>query len=804
MNENRASGKPLRVLLLEDNEMDAELVEQQLQRAGHKLELTVAENEAALRKALGKKFDVVLSDYRMRDWTGMDSFELLRQHGHTEPFLLISGSLGEELAIDCLKRGVSDFLLKNRMERLPLALKRALDESAEHQRRLQAEAEAITAREQLEERVKQRTAELLAANTALRQEVEQRRLAEVALRQSEQSFRLLTEASPGFVWTATPEGAIDYINQRWYEYTGLWVEQTEGNGWESAVHPDDLEQTRRRWEKSLHSGETYENECRLRSGDGSYCWYLNRAVPMLGPGGEIVKWFGSSTDINDQKLAEQAKEQLAAMREDLVANVSHALRTPLASLRGFSELMLHRDFPPERQREFIQTIYQESSRLTALIGEFLKLQRMESGRQVFNFEPLDLVDLIRERAAFFGAADQRHQIRLEVPVNLSKVKGDPEAIREVLNNLISNALKYSPKGGDIVIGVRSEANEVVLWVADKGIGIPAHAMPHLFERFYRVESVESREISGTGLGLAMVKQIVELHRGRVWAESIYGEGSTFFVALNPLLAQTAEPVVPAPEGERSRTSQLLIVEDDRAFAALLVEHFESIGISVTHTAFAEEALEWCRVSAPKVILLDMHLAGAMDGWDLLLLLKNHEILEDIRIFVMVGSDPNVHGLALGGADYVSKLGTEDSLWNAVQRQLPKLEGSRVLVADDSILFRTRIAKLLESRGAQVRSAVNGTEALEFINQQMPDLLILDMLMPGLDGFEVLRRLRSDRRAVNLRTIVMTGKELSIKEKEYLDRKMASMVGKSEADLDYFSHMVTQALGLPATQAASAN
>lgn len=787
----------LRVLLIEDSPEDAELNCRELQRAGYSVEAITIQTEAELAHRLHRPYDVILSDHGLPGWTGMDAFEFLSRQpgGCPAPFILVTGSLGEETAVECMKQGISDFVLKHRLSRLPVAVQRAIDEVALRRHREVALEQLQRAHEQLEVRVQQRTEELSELNLSLREEVAGRKHAELAARESEQRFRTLLEAIPEMVWTKLPDGTCDYCNQRWIEYTGLSAAESEAGAWKKTIHPDDLAGCLERWRASRASGEVYEAEYRIRrAADGAYRWHLSRALPLRDSAGKIIKWFGSTIDMHDQKLAQQAQAQLLAMRDDLVSNVSHSLRTPLASLRGFSELMLSRDFPQDKRREFLGIIHGESQRLTQLINRFLDLQRMEAGRELFTYESLDLVKLVSERAALFGE-DGKHRLRLELPVTLPRIRGDAERIHEVLNNLISNALKYSPYGGDVIVGARAEREEVLLWVADHGLGIPPEALPHLFSKFYRVETAERRGIAGTGLGLAMVRQIVELHHGRAWAESTLGEGSTFFVALPREQAEAPAKGEAAPASGKAASEDpcLLIVEDDRAFAHLLCQHFTGEGYKVVHTCFAEQALELCRSVRPQLLLLDIHLAGVMDGWDLLVALKQETALQHILVIVMVGSDPNVHGLAMGGADYILKSCTREALAQAVQRQLPELKGRHILVADDDAAFRGRLTHYLRSQRAVVEEAANGTEAMRSLGTRIPDLLILDLLMPGLDGFEVLRRLRHDRRAVHLRALVVTAKSLLPAEKDYLERKLASLVGKSEADLEYFSQVVARTL-----------
>ncbi|MBI3301867.1 MAG: response regulator [Deltaproteobacteria bacterium] len=252
--------------------------------------------------------------------------------------------------------------------------------------------------------------------------------------------------------------------------------------------------------------------------------------------------------LKKMRETEQLKAQILAreqLKDDLVAAVSHELRTPLTSLRGFAELMLNRVFPPEKQRQFLAIIHTEAVRLTELINDFLDLQRMEVGRQVYRFASVALVPLLHETLTVFTREDGKHLLRLEAPDALPPVWADTDRIRQVLANLLSNAMKFSPHGGEVWVGARQEGAQVVVWVADQGVGMTMDSMQKLFTKFYRVDNTETRHVGGTGLGLALVKQIVEAHQGRVWVESELGVGSTFFFALS-----VTDPQAVKSEGEQ--------------------------------------------------------------------------------------------------------------------------------------------------------------------------------------------------------------------------------------------------------------
>jgi len=308
-----------------------------------------------------------------------------------------------------------------------------------------------------------------------------------------------------------------------------------------------------------------------------------------------------------------------------------------------------------------------------------------------------------------------------------------------------------------------------------------------------VDNQETRNIGGTGLGLALVKEIVEAHRGRVAVKSTPGYGSTFSFAL-PVAKQIAD-AEPSKTLVPDGAAEVLLVEDDEAFATLLREHLTSAGLSVATTPYGEHALELARRAPPRLALVDIHLAGKMDGWDVLMTMRSEEVLRTVPVLIISESATvNVRGLALGGAEYLLKPFSSESLLETVRRRLPNLAGKSVLVVDDDPLFRRQVVECLTPKeGVRVEEAADGHEALIQMEAHWPDLLVLDLLMPGMDGFEVLKALREDRRALNLPIVVVTGKSLLPSEKAYIQRKLATLVRKRDASLEHFAQVVGQVL-----------
>lgn len=227
-----------------------------------------------------------------------------------------------------------------------------------------------------------------------------------------------------------------------------------------------------------------------------------------------------------------AETEIDRMKSELVSTVSHELRTPLSSIYGFTELMLERDLKESRRELYLKTIHDEAKRLSYLVNDFLDLQKMEAGKQTFEWETVDLLELARDSISFYQETTDSHHLHLDADVGQDfKIEADLEGMRQLLGNLLSNAIKYSPEGGNVLVSLERLEGQVVMKVRDNGMGIPSSALPNLFGKFYRVDNSDRRKIGGTGLGLAICKEIAKAHDGHLHVESIYGEGSTFICEL---------------------------------------------------------------------------------------------------------------------------------------------------------------------------------------------------------------------------------------------------------------------------------
>jgi PAS domain S-box-containing protein len=321
-----------------------------------------------------------------------------------------------------------------------------------------------------------------------------------------------------------PDHPLIYVNSGFERLTGYQRDEVIGRNCRYLQGPD----TDPAAVATIRAALAAERHCTVEvlnyRKDGTPFWNLLSITPVRNSAGNVTHFIGVQVDITKRKEIERLKNEL-------VATVSHELRTPLASLRGFAELMLQRVYTPAQQREFLRIIHQEAMRLGKLIDDFLDLQRMESGRETWRFEDVDLKPALDETLALFTPTTTQHTLRLEVDERLPRVRANTDRVRQALVNLIANAIKFSPAGGEVRVAARAEPDAVTLSVRDHGIGMSPEAMRELFTKFYRVDNAETRRIGGTGLGLALVKEIATAHGGRVWVESALGAGSTFHLTL---------------------------------------------------------------------------------------------------------------------------------------------------------------------------------------------------------------------------------------------------------------------------------
>lgn len=329
------------------------------------------------------------------------------------------------------------------------------------------------------------------------------------------------------------------------------------------------------------------------------------------------------------------EHEVDKMKSELVSTVSHELRTPLSSVLGFTELLLNKELKPDKQVRYLKTIYKEAKRLTNLINDFLDLQRMESGDQVYRMDKLSMNELVIEAAEKFRT-QSTHSVVLIDDASDVKVEGDRERLAQVLMNLIGNAIKFSPEGGNVTICMKNNLNNLRVSIEDEGIGIPVEDIPKLFSKFQRIDNSSRRKIGGTGLGLAICQEIILKHDGKIWIESQEGRGTTIHFEL-PLVSGVQES--PAHEGIEENPP-VMIVEDDMSLALLLSEELKLNGFKVIYHTSPTEAFKEAKRTPLTGAVVDIMLGEELSGWDLVDMLKEDPATANIPIVISSALDPS--------------------------------------------------------------------------------------------------------------------------------------------------------------------
>lgn len=388
---------------------------------------------------------------------------------------------------------------------------------------------------------------------------------------------------------------------------------------------------------------------------------LNYRYELKSPNSRIFDIYAVPIRRNEKRLGtlivhrDITKEyEVDQMKSELVSTVSHELRTPLSSVLGFTELILTKELKPERKKKYLETIHKEASRLTNLINDFLDIQRMELGKQTYENKIVYTVLMIKEVINTFQTTNKDHQLILNYEEEII-ILGDEEKLIQLFTNLISNAIKFSPEGGKVIIDCELQDSFVVFSVKDEGLGIPQEEVSNLFKKFYRIDNSDRRKIGGTGLGLAISKQIVEAHNGEISVTSTLGEGSTFYVKF-PVNTISQKGKV---DNERSKNESptLYIIEDDESLGMLLIDQLKElkeVKLNISQFADGESALEAIRLNPPDLIVLDIMLAKEMDGWAVIDGLKKSESTKDIPIIISSALEEKEKGFLLGIDHYLTK------------------------------------------------------------------------------------------------------------------------------------------------------
>ena len=519
---------------------------------------------------------------------------------------------------------------------------------------------------QLEEIVRLRTAELEQSNRDLHeearahtQEIIERKQAEAALAENELQFRQLANTIPQLAWMAKADGSIFWYNERWHKYTGVPKDQMHGWNWQQVHDPKELPRVLETWKASLASGEAWQDTFPLRRHDGEFRWHLSRALPLVDSDGKIQLWFGTNTDITEQRqLAEQRDALLAServarasaehtsrMKDEFLATLSHELRTPLTSILGWAQIL--RKGPPTAEDlvQGLETIERNARAQTQLIEDLLDMSRIISGKLRLDVQSVDLGSCVKSAVASINPAAMAKGIRIEDVIDPSTgpISGDPNRVQQIIWNLLSNAVKFTPKNGKVQVILERVNSHVEITVTDTGQGIEPDFLPYVFERFRQADASISRKHGGLGLGLSIVKQLVELHGGSVKVLSPGpGQGSTFVVhfplkAVHPEIQPVKRTHPRATNGsmvEIGSTTlaglKVMIVDDETDTRNLIRRVLEDARATVSSASSAEEAMAMIEADRPDVLVSDIGMPD-VDGYELLRRVRALPVTDGMKI-----------------------------------------------------------------------------------------------------------------------------------------------------------------------------
>jgi signal transduction histidine kinase/CheY-like chemotaxis protein/CHASE3 domain sensor protein len=567
--------------------------------------------------------------------------------------------------------------------------------------------------------------------------------------------------------------------------------------------------------------------------------FIERLSAQLGVALHNIEQYGDlkllaeQLHLRSEEISSKNEQLLEAdkMKSEFLATMSHELRTPLNAIIGFSEILrdgLIGDLA-DKQKVYVNDIFESGQHLLSLINDVLDLSKIEAGRMELEGEVIDVKSLLENSLSIIKekASTQRIKLQADLSDALGNAWLDARKVKQIVYNLLSNAVKFTPEGGQITLQASLVSREYVLEqtrdipkshyspignaeqfiqiaITDTGIGIEAQDITRLFQPFVQVESTLSRRFEGTGLGLALVRKLAELHSGAVAVTSTPGEGSTFTVWLQYKTNLVAAALASTQTGESIRqlvlsdSPHVLVLEDDDRAADLIRLQLESDNCRVTRATTAEVALALLADnSPPDLITLDILLPG-MDGWEFLTTLKANPKLAHIPVVILsIVADSN-RGLSLGAAQVLQKPVSADDLQTALSKLgFTKPEhnqpGAKILVVDDDPKAVEIISSHLEHTKHTVLRAYGGNEATHIAKLQQPDLIVLDLMMPEINGFEVVENLKLDPRTAKIPIIIVTSKFLSPQEQQTLKGHVLAVLEKSEFNHGNFLSEVHRAL-----------
>ena len=671
-------------------------------------------------------------------------------------------------------------------------------------------------------------------NTARKQIEEERMKLDQRLRDQHFYNRSLLESNIDALMTTDPRGIITDVNKQMEALTGCTRDELIGAPFKNYF--TDSSRAEAGINRVLMEGKVTNYELTARARDGTLTVVSYNASTFHDRDRKLQGVFAAARDMTELKVFEQTLQQknieledASRMKSEFLANMSHELRTPLNAIIGFSEVLgdgLMGDMT-DQQRGYIGDIFKSGKHLLSLINDILDLSKVEAGKMSLDLEAVQLSPLFANSLSIIrGKAATRHiSLVMDETEDLGSIRADGRKVKQIVYNLLSNAVKFTVDGSRVTLRAervpRAEVGQLSgsgtgrsfaladnefaeflkISVTDGGIGISPEELEHLFKPFSQIDASLARKFEGTGLGLAMVKLLAELHGGTVAVESAVGEGTCFTVwlplraeeqdALTTVRVPAASPIEAVP-GIRTA----LVVEDDLKSAELIRVQLEAEGFKVLHASTAEAALALAVQQPLSLITLDIMLP-TMDGWEFLTRIKQVSALSCIPVVIIsIVADRN-KGFALGAAAVMQKPISRKELYDSLVELglLPLSPGQtlKVLVVDDDPKAVELIAARIQDLASSVVRAYGGNEAIESAKRELPDLIVLDLMMPEVNGFDVVEALRGYSETAHIPIMVVTAKRITAEDRAKLNGYVATIMEKADFDRDRFMAEVRRAM-----------
>lgn len=641
--------------------------------------------------------------------------------------------------------------------------------------------------EELEARVSERTQNLAQANQDLRDQIAERKQAEAALRESELRFRQLAENSTEVFWVASPTGEeLFYISPAYEQICGRSCQSIyqDPKQWFKSI----LEEDRSRVANALSElsrGRNCDLEYRIRHRDGSIRWVRDRRLAIRGDDRKVVRTCGVAEDVTERKNleTEMAKARDAAlegarMKSEFLANMSHEIRTPMNGVIGMTGLLLDTELD-QRQRDFAETIRSSAESLLSILNDILDFSKIEAGKLEFENVEFDLKEVVDGALSVprLEAGVKGLELRSEIdPEAHTTLCGDPGRLRQVLTNLLNNAVKFTDHG-EVVLRVLSQKDASAVShgdgnttlrfeVKDTGIGLNEDARGRIFEAFSQADQSTTRRYGGTGLGLTISRQLVNMMQGEMGVVSEAGKGSTFWFTArfgkDALGNATPAKQKPLP------TKRVLLVDNNDADRQIVQAQLTALGMRCTSAVSADEALQFlCDAIATEdryaLAIIDMEMSG-MSGMGLVQAIKNDPITKDTRVVILCPDADSLEACKNSDVDaFLVRPVKEPQLHQCLASVLmaaplkrskaknqastdlarPPVHDTRILMAEDNEVNRHVTLLVLENLGYTADTVVNGKEALAALRRKSYDIVLMDCQMPEMDGYETSRAIRRE-------------------------------------------------------------